>query len=72
MLAWLAGAHTWLRVVAVLTVATAWGWAAWEPAVKRLRERGLTWVLMGVSSFLTVIAFFWGAIEPQLMAALQA
>lgn len=70
VLAWLAGAHTWLRIIAVLSVAAGWAWMVWERAVKQRRVRLLTWVLLSASSVLTVIAFFWSAIEPHLMKVL--
>lgn len=71
VLAWLAGAHTWLRIIAALAVLAAWGWAIRERVVRRRRVRIMTWVLLSVSSVLTVIAFFWGGIEPSLMRLLS-
>ena len=70
VLAWLAGAHTWLRVIAALAVLAAWGWAIRERVVRRRPIRIITLVLLAVSSVLTVIAFFWETIEPHLLEVL--
>lgn len=71
VLAWLAGAHTWLRIIAALAVLAAWGWAIRERVVRRRRVRIMTVVFLSASSVLTVIAFFWGTVEPLLLAALR-
>ena len=71
VLAWLAGAHTWLRIIAALAVLAAWGWAIRERVVRRRRIRIMTVVFLGASSALTAIAFFWGTVEPLLLTALR-
>lgn len=62
ILAWLAGAHEWIRGVAGVAMLSGWGWAI------HVRRQGgplrrATWIMLGVSTVLTVIAFLWTAIE---------
>lgn len=68
LLGWLAGAHVWLTILAVVTVVGAWLWI-WRQSVKRkARLSSSTLGLMGLASLVLVLALAWPRIEPMLMA----
>lgn len=68
LLAWLAGAHIWLTVLATCAVLAAWVWV-WRQSVKRkARPAGATLGLMGLASAVLVLALVWPRMEPTLMA----
>jgi hypothetical protein len=71
-LAWLAGAHTWMTMLATLAVAAAWLWV-WRHAIRTgLRPAPSTLRLMGVASFLLALALAWPLIEPEIARAFGA
>lgn len=68
LLAWLAGAHVWLTVLAVFAVAGAWLWV-WRQSLKhKARLASSTLWLMSLASLVLVLALTWPHIEPKLMA----
>jgi len=67
LLGWLAGAHVWLTVLAVVAVGGTWLWL-WRQSVKRkARLANSTLGLMGLASLVLVLALAWPHIEPKLM-----
>ncbi|WP_159082233.1 hypothetical protein [Rhodanobacter thiooxydans] len=68
LLGWLAGAHVWLTVLAVVAVVGAWLWV-WRQSVKhKARLASSTLGLMGLASLVLVLALAWPQLEPKLMA----
>jgi hypothetical protein len=67
MLAWLAEAHGWMTILAILAVATAWLWV-WRQAVRtKLRPSASTLNIMGITTFLLALALAWPLVEPQIV-----
>ena len=66
ILAWFAGAFTWMTRLAVVAVAAAWGWVSWESARARARPAPSTLYLMAVATVSLVVALLWPSIEPGL------
>jgi hypothetical protein len=71
VLAWFAGAHAWVTVLAILAVFSAWGWIAWETLRTRRKPAASTLYVMAAATGLLVIAFLWPFIEPHLVRALM-
>ena len=72
MLAWLAGAHSWMTVLATLAVAVAWLWV-WRHAIRTgLRPAPSTFRVLGIATFLLALAIFWPVIEPEIARAFGA
>jgi hypothetical protein len=69
-LAWLAGAHGWMTVLAILAAAAAWLWICRQAHRSRLRPSPSTLRVMGITTFLLVLAVVWPLLEPQIARAL--
>jgi hypothetical protein len=66
MLAWLAGAHSWMTVLATLAVAAAWLWV-WRHAIRTgFRPAPSTFRILGIATFLLALAMLWPFIEPEI------
>jgi hypothetical protein len=70
MLAWLAGAHAWMTVLAILAVAVAWLWV-WRQASKSgFRPSQSTIAMMAAATLLLMLALAWPLLEPGIARAL--
>jgi hypothetical protein len=63
-LAWLAAAHAWITPVAILIVASAWGWIGWQAVRTPRKLAPSTLYLMAAATTLAGIALSWPLIEP--------
>ena len=71
-LGWLAGAHTWMTMLATVAVVAAWVWV-WRHAIRTgLRPGASTLRLMGIATFLLALALAWPFIEPEITRAFGA
>jgi hypothetical protein len=72
MLAWLAGAHSWMTVLATFAVAAAWLWV-WRHAIRTgLRPAQSTFRILGIATFLLALAVSWPFVEPEIARAFGA
>jgi cytochrome bd-type quinol oxidase subunit 2 len=62
-------AHAWVTRLAILTVACAWLWIAWQVRKTRARPARSTLAVMIVATLLTAVAS-WPLIEPMAFNAL--
>jgi hypothetical protein len=69
-LAWLAMAHSWMTVLAALAVAVAWLWTWRQARLSGTRTSSSTFLVMGIATFLLVLALAWPLLEPQIARAL--
>ncbi|WFU26644.1 hypothetical protein QA649_10700 [Bradyrhizobium sp. CB1717] len=72
LLAWFVSMHLLVTVLALLSVAGAWGWIVWQSRRTRRRPAPSTLVVMAGSTVLLAIAVLWPLIERPLIRALQA
>ena len=70
ILAWFAAAHAWVTGLAILAVAGAWGWIAWQTVQTRRRPARSTLYVMAGATALMVVAVLWPLIESRLLASL--
>ena len=66
-LAWLAGAHTWMTGLAVITVAIAWLWLGKEMVRSGARPAKSTLYIMAAATTLTALAAVWPFLESRLL-----
>jgi hypothetical protein len=71
-LAWLAAAHAWITPVAILVVASAWGWIGWLTVRTRRKPAPSTVYLMAAATMLAGIALSWPLIEPGFARMLRS
>lgn len=71
VLAWFAGAHTWITGLAFLIVLAAWGWLAWRTFGRGHRLARSTVIMMTLSTVMLGLALLWPRIEPALMGLLR-
>ena len=70
LLAWLAGAHAWMTVLAILAVVTAWLWIWRQASRSRPRPARSTLHIMGIATFLLAVALVWPLLEPHIVRTL--
>lgn len=70
-LAVVAGIHWWVLAVAVVAVAAAWGWVAWQSFRAARRPARSTLLAMTVSSLILGAAVGWPYLEPLVRQALE-
>jgi hypothetical protein len=70
VLAWFAGAHSWMTALAAIAVAMALGWVGMRSIRVRARPAGLTIYLLVAATGLLITALAWPAIEPSLIRVL--
>jgi 4-amino-4-deoxy-L-arabinose transferase-like glycosyltransferase len=63
-------AHAWVTRLAILAVACAWLWIAWQVRKTQRRAARSTVVVMIIATLLTAVAASWQVIEPMAINAL--
>lgn len=71
-LAWLSSVYQGAIVVAIALVAAAWAWVVWQSWRTRKRPAGTTVLVMLAASTMLGLAYYWPAIEPIAIAALNS
>jgi len=67
-LAWLASIYKGAIIAAVVLVAAAWLWVAWQSLRTRRRPAVTTTLVMLAASAMLALAYFWPAVEPIALA----
>jgi hypothetical protein len=67
IIALLAGALVWVTALAVVIIAGAWMWVAWQSFRSQARPARSTLYMMGCATALTTVAAMWRLIEPTLV-----
>lgn len=70
VIAWAAGAHRWVSVVALLAVIAAWLWVALGSYKSRARPAKTTLGVMLVATTMLGLALLWPRLEPSVIAFL--
>jgi hypothetical protein len=71
-LAWLASIYKWTIVAAVVLVAVAWIWVAFQSVGARKRPAVATVLVMLAATAMLALAYSWPLIEPIVVANLIA
>ena len=71
LLAWFVKLHVWVTILAVLSVAGAWGWIAWQTRRTRRRPATSTLLMMGAATVLLTVAVLWPLLEKPLIRMLR-
>jgi len=71
LLAWFVKLHVWVTILAVLSVAGAWGWIAWQTRRTRRRPATSTLFMMGAATVLLTVAVLWPLLEKPLIRMLR-
>lgn len=71
-LAWLASIYEWAIVAAVVLVAVAWIWVAFQSVRARRRPAAATVLVMLAATAMLGLAYYWPSIEPIVVAKLVA
>ena len=72
LLALLVKMHVWVTIIAVLSVAGAWGWIAWQTRRTGRKPALSTLFVMGASTVLLTVAVLWPLLEKPLIRMLRA
>lgn len=70
VLGWLAGAYRWVTLVAVMTVAAAWLWVAYQSYRSRAKPRSSTLLVMAGATTMLGLALLWPTLEASAVAIL--
>jgi hypothetical protein len=70
ILAWLAGAHSWMTALAVVSVAVAWAWILFQARKSGQRPSKSTTYTVGIATVLVLVALIWPFIEGPLARSL--
>jgi len=68
VLAWFAGAHSWLTPIAVLAVGTGWAWVGYQSWQLRRRPARLTILVMTFATIMMAVAWIWPSFESTVIA----
>jgi hypothetical protein len=71
-MAWLVKLHVWATLLAIVSVAGAWGWIAWQARRTRRKPAISTLVMMGTASVLLTVAVLWPLLEKPIIRMLRA
>jgi hypothetical protein len=63
--------HVWVTILAILSVAGAWGWIAWQTRRTRRKPATSTLFMMGASTVLLTVAVLWPLLERPLIRMLR-
>ena len=63
--------HVWVTILAILSVAAAWGWIAWQTRRTRRKPAISTLFMMGASTVLLTVAVLWPLLEKPLIRMLR-
>lgn len=72
VMAWFVKMHVWASVLAILSVAGAWGWVAWQTRRTRRRPATSTLLVMAAATVLMTLAVLWPLVEKPLIRLLRA
>ena len=72
LLAWFVKFHLWVTILAILSVAGAWGWIAWQTRRTRRKPAPSTLFTMGTATVLMTLAVLWPLLEKPLIRMLRA
>jgi hypothetical protein len=64
--------HVWVTILAILSVAGAWGWIAWQTRRTRRKPAISTLLMMGVATMLLTAAVLWPLLEKPIIRMLRA
>jgi hypothetical protein len=64
--------HVWVTILAILSVAGAWGWIAWQTRRTRRKPATSTIFMMGAATALLTVAVLWPLLEKPLIRMLRA
>lgn len=71
-MAWLVKLHVWATLLAIVSVAGAWTWIAWQSRRTRRKPAVSTLVMMGTASVLLTVAVLWPILEKPIIHMLRA
>ena len=63
--------HVWITILAILSVAGAWGWIAWQTRRTRRKPALSTLFMMGTATMLLTVAVLWPLLEKPLIRMLR-
>ena len=72
LLAFLVKMHVWVTILAILSVAGAWGWIAWQTRRTRRKPAKSTLFMMGAATMLLTVAVLWPLLEKPIIRMLRA
>lgn len=72
LLAWFAKIQLWAKILAVLSVLSAWGWIAWQSYRTRRKPAVSTLVMMGAATMVLTVATLWPQLEKPIIRMLRA
>ena len=71
LLAWFVKLHVWVTIAAILAVAGAWGWIAWQTRRTSRKPAISTLFMMGTATVLLAVAVLWPLLEKPLIRMLR-
>lgn len=71
LLAWFVKLHLWVTILALLSVAGAWGWIAWQSRRTRRKPALSTLVMMSTATALLTVSMLWPLLEKPLIRMLR-
>jgi hypothetical protein len=71
LLAWFVKLHLWVTVLALLTVAGAWSWIAWQSRRTRRKPALSTLVMMGMATMVLTVSMLWPLLEKPVIRLLR-
>jgi hypothetical protein len=72
LLALLVKMHVWVTILAMLSVAGAWGWIAWQTHRTRRKPAISTLFMMGAATMILTVAVLWPLLEKPIIRMLRA
>lgn len=72
LLAWFVKLHVWVTVLALVSVAGAWSWIAWQSRRTRRKPALSTLVMMGMATMVLTVSMLWPLLEKPIIRMLRA